>query len=49
MRVTIKRQVPIPQHLREKTGIAPAIELDLITRDISRYGSYFQTVKLINP
>jgi len=28
MRVTIKGQVTIPQHIREKLGIAPSTEID---------------------
>ena len=30
MRVTIKGQVTIPQHIREKLGIVPATEIDFI-------------------
>jgi len=30
MRVTIKGQVTIPQHIREKLGITPAVEIDFI-------------------
>ena len=30
MRVTIKGQVTIPQHIREKFGITPAAEVDFI-------------------
>ena len=30
MRVTIKGQVTIPQHIREKLGITPAVEVDFI-------------------
>jgi AbrB family looped-hinge helix DNA binding protein len=30
MRVTIKGQVTIPQHIREKLGITPASEIDFI-------------------
>lgn len=30
MRVTIKGQVTIPQHIREKLGITPATEIDFI-------------------
>ena len=30
MRVTIKGQVTIPQHIREKYGITPAAEVDFI-------------------
>lgn len=30
MRVTTKGQVTIPQHIREKLGIAPAAEIDFI-------------------
>lgn len=30
MRVTIKGQITIPQHIREKLGIAPATEIDFI-------------------
>ena len=30
MRVTIKGQVTIPQHIREKLGILPANEVDFI-------------------
>ncbi len=30
MRVTTKGQVTIPQHIREKLGIAPATEIDFI-------------------
>ncbi len=30
MRVTTKGQVTIPQHIREKLGITPAVEVDFI-------------------
>jgi AbrB family looped-hinge helix DNA binding protein len=30
MRVTIKGQVTIPQHIREKLGITPATEVDFV-------------------
>ena len=30
MRVTIKGQVTIPQEIREKLGITPAVEIDFI-------------------
>ncbi len=30
MRVTTKGQVTIPQHIREKLGITPSIEVDFI-------------------
>jgi len=30
MRVTTKGQVTIPQHIRQKLGITPAIEIDFI-------------------
>ena len=30
MRVTTKGQVTIPQHIREKLGITPSTEVDLI-------------------
>jgi AbrB family looped-hinge helix DNA binding protein len=30
MRVTTKGQVTIPQHIREKLGITPAIEVDFV-------------------
>jgi len=30
MRVTTKGQVTIPQHIREKLGITPAVEIDFI-------------------
>ncbi len=30
MRVTTKGQVTIPQHIREKFGITPAVEIDFI-------------------
>lgn len=30
MRVTTKGQVTIPQHIREKLGIAPAAEVDFV-------------------
>ena len=30
MRVTVKGQVTIPQHIREKMGITPATEVDFI-------------------
>ncbi len=30
MRVTVKGQVTIPQHIREKLGITPATEIDFI-------------------
>jgi len=30
MRVTIKGQVTIPQHIREKLGIFPAAEVDFV-------------------
>jgi AbrB family looped-hinge helix DNA binding protein len=30
MRVTIKGQVTIPQEIREKLGITPAVEVDFI-------------------
>jgi AbrB family looped-hinge helix DNA binding protein len=30
MRVTIKGQVTIPQHIREKLGISPASEVDFV-------------------
>ena len=30
MRVTIKGQVTIPQEIREKLGISPAVEIDFV-------------------
>jgi len=30
MRVTTKGQVTIPQHIREKLGITPAVEIDFV-------------------
>lgn len=33
MRVTIKGQVTIPQHIREKMGITPYSEVDFIEED----------------
>ena len=30
MRVTVKGQVTIPQHIREKLGITPATEVDFL-------------------
>ena len=30
MRVTIKGQVTIPQEIREKLGITPAVEIDFV-------------------
>ena len=33
MRVTSKGQVTIPQHIREKLGIAPSSEVDFIEDD----------------
>ncbi|MGB9498313.1 MAG: AbrB/MazE/SpoVT family DNA-binding domain-containing protein [Dissulfuribacterales bacterium] len=30
MRVTTKGQVTIPQHIREKLGITPAVEVDFV-------------------
>jgi AbrB family looped-hinge helix DNA binding protein len=30
MRVTTKGQVTIPQHIREKLGITPSVEIDFI-------------------
>ncbi len=30
MRVTTKGQVTIPQHIREKLGITPAVEVDFL-------------------
>ena len=32
MRVTTKGQVTIPQHIREKFGIPPAVEIDFIEK-----------------
>jgi AbrB family looped-hinge helix DNA binding protein len=32
MRVTTKGQVTIPQHIREKLGITPSTEVDLVKR-----------------
>ena len=48
MRVTTKRQVTIPQHFRDR-GQAAIFEMNLITRDPSRYRTYFPTVQLISP
>lgn len=33
MRVTIKGQVTIPQHIREKLGITPATEIDFVEEE----------------
>ena len=33
MRVTIKGQVTIPQHIREKLGIIPASEVDFVEKN----------------
>ena len=33
MRVTIKGQVTIPQHIREKLGITPSTEVDFIEKN----------------
>ncbi len=33
MRVTIKGQVTIPQHIREKLGITPAAEVDFVEEE----------------
>jgi len=33
MRVTIKGQVTIPQEIREKLGITPAVEVDFIEEE----------------
>lgn len=33
MRVTIKGQVTIPQHIREKLGITPATEVDFVEEE----------------
>ena len=33
MRVTVKGQVTIPQHIREKLGITPSCEVDFIEED----------------
>jgi AbrB family looped-hinge helix DNA binding protein len=33
MKVTIKGQVTIPQHIRQKLGITPACEVDFIEED----------------
>jgi AbrB family looped-hinge helix DNA binding protein len=33
MRVTIKEQVTIPQHIREKLGITPATEIDFVEEE----------------
>ena len=32
MRVTIKGQVTIPQHIREKLGITPSTEIDFVEK-----------------
>jgi len=33
MRVTLKGQVTIPQHIRKKLGITPATEIDFVEED----------------
>ncbi len=49
MRVTTKGQVTIPQEIREKMGITPAVEVDfleekgriyLVARDVSNIGHW---------
>lgn len=50
MRVTTKGQVTIPQEIREKLGITPAVEIDFVEEKeriylVKREG---QTKKLIN-
>jgi AbrB family looped-hinge helix DNA binding protein len=37
MRVTIKGQVTIPQHIREKLGITPNTEVDFIEKNNQVY------------
>ena len=41
MRVTVKGQVTIPQHIREKLGITPATEIDFVEEG----GRYFLVKK----
>jgi bifunctional DNA-binding transcriptional regulator/antitoxin component of YhaV-PrlF toxin-antitoxin module len=50
MKITSKGQVTIPQDLRERIGAHAATEsMALLTRDVSRYRTYFPTVQLIVP
>jgi len=37
MRVTIKGQVTIPQHIREKLGITPSTEVDFVEKNDQVY------------
>jgi len=37
MRVTIKGQVTIPQHIREKLGITPSTEVDFVEKNEQVY------------
>ncbi len=37
MRVTIKGQVTIPQHIREKLGIVPATDIDFVEEKVRVY------------
>jgi len=48
MRVTIKGQVTIPQHIREKLGITPSTEVDFVEKNdqvylIKKTGNYSVT------
>ena len=53
MRVTTKGQVTIPQHIREKLGIIPAVEVDFIEENgrvylVKKKGEGVKTQKFRN-